>query len=238
MKVEFFESDNAYLQVSSDAKPLVTGLCIGCALLENIKVKPVSPELIHHGAEILSTIAAEPSWEDDEKITRMFACYRKFGFNPKKNRPSVAALLKRTGAGIEKFPLINSVVGVYNLASVASRLPMAAYDSRALAGAVELGVASGGEHFLGIGSDQIEKCSPGELVYRDSKGILCRGFNWRDADRSKVTDNARDITVFIDGFVTAEQMELKLIQLIDWLRIFASGSESTFNIGSAFVREV
>jgi DNA/RNA-binding domain of Phe-tRNA-synthetase-like protein len=216
-------TDNQDLAISAEAKQLIAGACIGCAVMSGIKVSPVSQELLTYGSSVLASLANDTPWEEDERIVKLYHCYREFGFNPKKNRPSVAALLKRTSGGIEKFPLINSVVGAYNLASITTRLPMAAYDTSTLTGAVELGIATGSEQFTGIGADASEPCQAGELIYRDTAGVLCRGFNWRDADRSKVTSNSQMITLFIDGFVTPEQMQQELTALTSVMSAYSSG---------------
>lgn len=49
----------------------------------------------------------------------------------------------------------------------------------------------------------------GELVYADQQHILCRDFNYRDADTTKVTPMTTDLLVFVDGHEGVGQNDLQ-----------------------------
>ena len=59
-----------------------------------------------------------------------------------------------------------------------------------------------------IGQTVPEPLSAGELVYADQHTILCRDFNYRDADATKVTTETRNLIVFVDGCAEVESSEL------------------------------
>ncbi len=117
--------------------------------------------------------------------------YRVFGASPKKYPSSVEALVERTSKG-GKLPNINSLVNLYNYLSLKYLLPFGGEDLDEIKGNVELAFAKGDEKGKYIGSDKEEAALPQEVVYKDDAGFICRRWNWREADRTKFTDNTKN----------------------------------------------
>jgi DNA/RNA-binding domain of Phe-tRNA-synthetase-like protein len=57
----------------------------------------------------------------------------------------------------------------------------------------------GGEHFVPLGSDEEQPPQPGEVIYRDDMGVICRSWNWREADRTKLSASTTSAFLCIES---------------------------------------
>ena len=139
-----------------------------------------------------------PAVEDDPHIAAWHAAYRAFGTNPKRERPSVAALRRRL-ARSGRLPRISAAVDCYNLVSVTHGVPAGAFDLEAVEGDITVRFAAGDEDFTPLGEpDVTEHPRPGEVIYTDAKSVLTRHWNHRDADRTKVTEDSVRIVFLLE----------------------------------------
>jgi DNA/RNA-binding domain of Phe-tRNA-synthetase-like protein len=124
--------------------------------------------------------------------------YRAFGAKPQRTRPSVEALLRRLPAGL---PRVDRITDAYNAISVAHALPAGGEDRASYAGAAALSRATGTEEFETIsnGSPVIERPEPGEVIWRDDKGVTCRRWNWRQCARTRITEATASAMFVLDG---------------------------------------
>jgi B3/4 domain protein len=133
--------------------------------------------------------------------------YRKFK-TKKGVRCSIEALLKR----VEKqnpVSYINPLVDIYNAASLQFGLPCGAEDSDAFDGDLILGVTKGGDDFFALGDEEHSQTLEGELCYRDNKGAICRCFNWRDGQRTMITENTKNAFIIMENLDPARLEDLK-----------------------------
>src|SRR3546814_6066207 len=74
------------------------------------------------------------------------------------------------------LPAINAVVDVYNALSLRYAIPVGGEDLAAYAGSPRLVVADGSESFetTAGGEAVVEAPEPGEVVWRDDRGVTCR----------------------------------------------------------------
>jgi len=113
-------------------------------------------------------------------------------FKTKKGaRSSIEALLKRINNG-NPVGTINPLVDLYNYISMKYAIPCGGETLDAIQGNLRLTVAEGGEHFLPLGAEGDEPALPGEVIYRDDFGAVCRCFNWREAQRTMLTEETTD----------------------------------------------
>ncbi len=124
--------------------------------------------------------------------------YKRFGSDPRDFRPSVEALLRRTRGGTKPLPLINPLVDLYNYISIKYHVPVGAEDLAKIHGDVKLQFAAGDESGLALGAEAPENCYPGEVIYRDDVSFLCRRWNWREADRTKIEKATTRAILVID----------------------------------------
>lgn len=120
-------------------------------------------------------------------------------------RSSIEALLKRVDQGKELSP-INPLVDVYNSVSLAFGVPCGGENLAAIDGPMHLGIAEGGEAFKPLGVDENEPALPGEVIYYDKIGAVCRCFNWRDGERTMLTESTTDAILVIEA-INEEQRQ-------------------------------
>lgn len=130
-------------------------------------------------------------------ITPWRAAYSAFGVKPNKFRSSIESLLR--SARNDNVRSINPLVDIYNTVSLKHFLPCGGEDLSAVQGDIRLTRAEGGEHFVPLGSDDEQPPIPGEVIYRDDTGVICRSWNWREADRTKLTQSTKDAFLCIEA---------------------------------------
>ncbi len=119
-------------------------------------------------------------------------------FKSKKGaRCSVENLLKRVLKG-NPVGSITPSVDIYNAISLKYALPVGGEDLDSFVGDFRLGVTEGGDAFLPIGEDEDDPTLPGELCYRDDEGAVCRCWNWRDGQRSALTDDSANAILVME----------------------------------------
>ena len=77
----------------------------------------------------------------------------------------------------------------------------AARDLAAYAGPLRLVRAAGDEDFdtFADGAAVVEHPLPGEVVWRDDRGVTCRRWNWRQCARTRITGTTTDAVFILDG---------------------------------------
>jgi DNA/RNA-binding domain of Phe-tRNA-synthetase-like protein len=140
---------------------------------------------------------------DDPRIASWHAAYRRFGTNPRRQRPSVDALTRRL-ARSGHLPRISPFVDAYNLVSVSHVVPAGAFDLDRVDGDAVVRFARPGDVFTPLGEpDTIEEPHEGEVIYADAAGVLTRHWNHRDADRTKVTAESRRVLAVLEAVESA-----------------------------------
>lgn len=113
-------------------------------------------------------------------------------FKTKKGaRSSIEALLKRVKNG-NHIGTINPLVDIYNSISLRYGLPCGGEDIDTFVGDIRLTQATGNEPFLPLGSDENAPPYEGEIVYKDDEGAICRCWNWREAQRTMLTEQTKN----------------------------------------------
>ncbi len=121
-----------------------------------------------------------------------------YKFKTKKGaRCSIEALLKRVSKG-NSIGTINPLVDLYNGVSLKYGVPIGGENIDAFEGDIRLTVAEGGEDFITYGSDKSEPPYPGEVVYKDDAGAVCRCFNWRECVRTMLTEDTKNAFMIIE----------------------------------------
>ena len=121
-----------------------------------------------------------------------------YKFKTKKGaRCSIEALLKRVAKG-GQIGNVNPLVDLYNGVSLKYGVPVGGEDVDKFVGDVRLTVADGSEEFVTLGSDKSEPPYPGEIVYKDDAGAVCRCFNWRESVRTMLTDDTTNAFMCIE----------------------------------------
>ena len=137
---------------------------------------------------------------DSEFVKIWDEVHREFGSNPDEFLPSIKSLLGRIQKG-GGFPFINSVVALFNYISIKYVVPCGGDDVDTIDGNLRLGFAKGTEKFIPLGGEESENPEEGEVIYFDDKAlnVMCRRWNWRNGDFTKITENSKKIVINIDG---------------------------------------
>lgn len=158
-------------------------------------------------SEVISQNEAVAVWRDA------------FGkFNTKKGaRSSVENLLKRVLKGNPVGP-ISPVVDVYNAVSLSHALPVGGEDIDAIVGDLRLGITKGGDAFRALGDEEDSPTLEGELCYRDDVGAVCRCLNWRDGQRTALTDETSNAIFVIESVDPGRLHDLEeAVDRLAWL---------------------
>jgi len=168
------------------------------AILE--KIKKIQREIRHDFD--MDTLA------DCPKIQNWRKAYAAFGAKPKKHRSSVESLYRMTLEGTNFRP-INRIVDIYNYVSLCHMVPVGGDDLTKVQGDIHLRFARGDEPFFPLGYSEIQRAREGEVVYADEREVLCRRWNWRESENTKMTERTRDVLLVSEGLppVTAEEIE-------------------------------
>jgi len=153
--------------------------------------------LSEHVAQIRGTWILD-RLDEDPKIAAWRDAYRAFGAKPKKHRSSIENMIRTIldGAGV---PSIHPAVDVYNAISLKHAVPCGGDDLDRVAGDIRLTFATGAERFVPLNGTESVSPKPGEVVYRDDTDVLCRRWNWRECDKSKMTEASTNLCLVVEG---------------------------------------
>jgi DNA/RNA-binding domain of Phe-tRNA-synthetase-like protein len=190
------------------------GIKFGYVIFDNVKVLKESDYLNKLKDEILKKIPSKDEIKEDKNLEGYREIYKRNGVDPRSRLNSAEALLKRISSGKGLYS-INNVVDTYNLTSIENKVAMAAYDFDQVVGEIKLRYAAAGEEMLKIGDEEVSKTFDKELIYADEKGPICFDFNYRDSDRTKITDKTQRIIVFVDGNKSVSEDEIvKVLNIV------------------------
>jgi DNA/RNA-binding domain of Phe-tRNA-synthetase-like protein len=197
---------------------------INILLANNINNKQIEENnryfsnLLEDAAKRAKGFLVEDTFSQNRIVDQWRAAFKKFK-SKKGARSSIEALLKRVNQDKEFSP-INPLVDIYNSVSLNYAVPCGGEDINSISGNLHLGMAKGGEQFLPLGSDQDAPALPGEIIYYDNQGAVCRCLNWREAQRTMLTTETTHVVLFIES-INEEQINRanhatdELKQLID-----------------------
>ncbi|ENQ3104955.1 hypothetical protein ACEOWJ_000887 [Bacillus cereus] len=145
------------------------------------------------------------------------------GIDTKKYPPSVQNIIQRflIKTEINKYPKINQIVDLVNLAAVSSLIPLGVFDLQKVKGEIILDVSKCNDKFLPLGAEEIINLDPGTLILRDEEKVLSQ-FCYRDSEFQKITAHTAEIRVMgcqING-IKKEDVENAVEQALDRLASF------------------
>lgn len=147
-------------------------------------------------------------------------------FKTKKGvRCYIEALLKRIDKGTGVSP-INPLVDIYNAVSLTYGLPCGGEDIDTFKGNLLLTKAVGGEPFLALGDEEYDNALPGEIIYKDDDGAVCRCWNWRDGQRTMLTEDTVNAFLIIESVDPdrSDDLEAAALLLAELTQKYLGGS--------------
>ncbi len=187
------------------------GLKIGVVTARNIDNHGFSDEIMQLIREKEREIRENYDTEtlsQHPKIHSWSGAYSSFGAKPKKYKSSVESLYRMI---LKELDLrhINKIVDLYNYISIKYMIPAGGDDMAKVDGDITLKFAVGDEPFTALNSNEKETAKEGEVVYTDSKEVLCRRWNWRECDKTKMTGETKDVILVVEALppVTKEELD-------------------------------
>ncbi|HYI85159.1 MAG TPA: phenylalanine--tRNA ligase beta subunit-related protein [Acetobacteraceae bacterium] len=153
--------------------------------------------------------------------------YRRFGARPKDHPSSIENLVRRVMKG-QALPHINPLVDVYNTVSLLHLLPAGGENLDALQGDLHLTFAGPDEPAVRLlGEPEARAPVAGEVIYRDDVGAVCRRWNWKEAERTKLTPATRNALLVLEALPPAGAASLEAA-LADLARGIAAACGGAF----------
>ena len=157
--------------------------------------------------------------------------HRDFSSDPRDFPSSIESLLRRARGG-KPLPEINKLVDLYNYLSLKYYVPAGAEDTDKISGDVSLTFAAGTEGGKYLGSDTEENCIEGEVIYKDDKGFICRRWNWREADRTKIDHGTKNALLVFESLppTRKEKLDTLLKEAVDLSAKYLGGKQTSFTL--------
>ncbi|MEX0940162.1 MAG: lysine--tRNA ligase [Candidatus Babeliales bacterium] len=184
-----------------------SGVRIGVIVAKNIKNSTENKEVFEKLQEIQSQfneVINKSLLDQHPFIKTWHEVYQKFGANSKKHLSSIENLGSRIVKGSIISP-INTLVDLYNIISLKYMLPAGGENLDALKGDIQLTISGENEPAVTLlGQKEARSPKPGEVIYKDENGAICRRWNWKEAERSKITPETKNAIFVIEALPPVE----------------------------------
>ncbi|AXK50820.1 B3/B4 domain-containing protein [Spiroplasma alleghenense] len=147
------------------------------------------------------------NFSENEVIQKWRNAYQKFK-TKKGARSSIEALLKRAKNN-NQVHSINPMVDFYNCISMTYGVPCGGEDVDKIKGDLLLTTAVGTEEFKPLGSSENESPFLDEIIYKDEAGAICRCLNWREAQRTMLTEDTKN-AIFVIEEIDASKSNIEV----------------------------
>lgn len=221
------------LEISPEVFAKFPGLNVGVVVIKGANNRGQSGEIVKliemKEREIREKYKLE-SLSQQPKIQAWRKAYSAFGAKPKKYKSSVESLYRMILKGIE-LRSINPIVDVYNFISLKYMVPVGGDDIDKVAGNIFLRFAEGGEPFQPLNSSEMMTAKKGEIIYADESEVLCRRWNWRECDKTKMSEESKNVVLVVEGLPPVSQGEMsQIIGELDRLILKYCGGQSKLEI--------
>ncbi|MEM2179518.1 MAG: phenylalanine--tRNA ligase beta subunit-related protein [Nitrososphaeria archaeon] len=220
-----------WLRVDRELEKKFPGLRAYVLVINNVNVNPSDEKTLNEFNTLLKEVVGFVKSRytlDKLKDEPLFRAYRDFfwkiGIDPTKVRPASEALIRRIL--LEKpLPHINMLVDSYNLASIVSGVPIAAFDENKILGELFMRNAINGEEFLGIGMEKPILLNGTEIVICDKEKLVAI-YPYRDADSTKITGETKNVIFLVCGVpgVSDNVLENAVNKVIEYVTRFCGGN--------------
>lgn len=218
------------LAVSKEIFEKFPDVTIGVVVAEGVDNGTKKDEILKMVHEVQKKVKSDFEGKqifEDPTIGAWRKVYKDFG--AKKYRASIEALVKRS-INDDLLGSINNLVDLYNYISLKYILPLGGEDLDKVEGDIVLALADGTERFIPIFSEEVEHPKPGEVVYKDDQDVMCRRWNWREADKTKLTEDTTNAVFVTEGTLSEERgrVEEATKELADLVGEYCGGKKQTF----------
>lgn len=211
-------------------------MTVGVAIIKNVNIAKSNPDLEAQKAALLAKLKGLTTEQLGQypEITSYRQLYRQMGIDWHSRRPSPEALLRRVAQGKNLYT-VNTCVDAYNLVVMEHRVSVGAFDLDQISFPTRLRVADGGEQILLLGDTEPTTLKTGEISYFDQNGPYNLDFNYRDAQRTMVTDQTTNLLINVDGVhdISRAQVEKSLQETVTIIQRYCGGTLEMMGVVSA-----
>lgn len=126
---------------------------------------------------------------------------------PPKYHTSVEALIDSI-LNKKEFPYNNKLVDIYNFVSLKHMIPIGGSDLDKIEKDISVRLATGKET-IKPPKKKTENCKIGELIYKDSKKVLARRFQYSENQESVITEETTNAIIFMDFLPPMDKSEFQ-----------------------------
>jgi len=221
------KAENKYLNLGESFADDYSTASIGWAIIEGVSIQKENPELEKEKTELLDDLGnlSVEAINDFPEIISYRDMYKQMRVKYQSRRPSPEALLRRIAQGKGLYA-VNTLVDAYNLVVLRNRISVGAFDLSKIQFPTMLKIAEGGEEILLLGDDTPTTLKPGEVSYFDQEGPYNLDYNYRDAQRTAISLDTKDVWINVDGIgqISPEQVEKTLEETIEMIQKYCGGT--------------
>ena len=186
--------------VSQEVFAKFTDYIRGVVIARGVDNHGEKPKLIEMLSEVVTKATQDESLQAIKahpRIANWRQAYTDFGTNPNKFYCSIESLGRRARRG-DQLPYINTLVALFNYFSLKHMVPSGGDDLHAADGDLRLTLAKGDEPFTPLNADTVEHPPEGEVIYVDNSRVMCRRWNWRQGDHTKLMPETANVAINVD----------------------------------------
>jgi len=211
------------LQVNPSIVSKFPDLVIGVVIAKDIdNSEEFSQEKLRNQEKRIKEEFNTETLSQHPKISVWREAYRAFGAKPKEHRSSIENLYRTVLKGND-IRQINKLVDIYNFISLKHMLPVGGEDLDKIEGDILLTFASNEPQVLLLGDKESRSPKDGEVIYKDNISAICRRWNWREADRTKLTEETKNAILVVEGF-SKEEVEKATKELKELVESICQGT--------------
>jgi DNA/RNA-binding domain of Phe-tRNA-synthetase-like protein len=170
---------------------------------------------------------------EDSRILAWEEAYRRMGLDSKSYMPSIKYLIQAIKPN-RSLSFINSAVALFNYISIKYVTPCGGDDITRIEGNLVLGIAKGTETFIPLGGETKENPGLGEVIYYDdlSENVMCRRFNWRNGDITKIEVESKKAVLNIDSLppVSPDICNKACYELGELIKLYCEADVETMHL--------
>jgi len=229
-------TDTNLLSFSPEFAKTYPSAIVGVAVINGVKISKTNLKLEAEKSALLIDLAGLTNQDigNFPEITSYRKMYKQMGIDWHSRRPSPEALLRRVAQGKDLYQ-VNTCVDAYNLVVMKHRVSVGAFDHDQIQYPTQIQVAKGGEEILLLGDTEPKQLKAGEVSYFDQTGPYNMDYNYRDAQRTMITDQTTNLLINVDGIhdITTSQVEQSLQEVIEMITKYCGGTVEQVGVVTA-----
>ena len=222
--------------IDRDLKEKCPSISVGTAVIRGVSITKTDHELENEKELMLKSLENLTTEElgEYEETKSYRSLYKEMGVDWHSRRPSPEALLRRIALKKGLYT-INTCVDAYNLVVMKNRISVGAFDLDRLKLPTVLRLAKEGEQIHLLGDESPTNYTDREIAYFDQDGGYNIDFNYRDAQRTAVQLETKNIIINVDGIydITPQDVERVLRETCDIILKYCGGEVTEFGVEAA-----